>query len=60
MPILNVSWTSIRFMNGKIGRKISQGNAARYRSYKDPFGIRILEEQMYFTIAQAYLSLLRT
>jgi len=26
----------------KLGRKISKGNAAMYRSYKFPFGIRIL------------------
>lgn len=60
MLILNEKGAYIRFMNGKMGCKISEGNTARYRSYKDPFGIRILEEQMCFTITQAYLLLMRT
>lgn len=42
MPILNESWTCIRFMNGKMGRKMSEGNAAVYPLYKSLIGIRIL------------------
>ena len=42
MLILNGSVTSIRFKHEKMGRKISEGNAAMYCSYKSPFGIRIL------------------
>lgn len=43
MLIFNESPVYIHFMYGKIGgRKISKGNAAMYRSYKSPFGIRIL------------------
>ena len=61
MLILNGSGTSIRFVNGKMGRKISKGNAGMQRSYKSPFGIRILvTKQMFATITQVHLSLLRT
>ena len=43
-----------------MGRKISEGNAAMYRLYKSPIGFRILaNKQMFDTIAQLYLSLLR-
>jgi hypothetical protein len=60
MPILNGSCTYIRFLHGKMGRKISRNNAAMYPLYKSLIGIYILEEQMCFTITQAYLLLLRT
>lgn len=43
MLILNGSGTYIHFMNGKMGRKMSEGNAAVHCSYKSPFGIRILK-----------------
>ena len=43
MPILNGSGTYIRFVNGKMGRKISEGNAAMYPLYKSLIGIRILK-----------------
>lgn len=42
MLILNENQVYIHFMYGKMRRKISEGNAAMYRSYKSPFGIRIL------------------
>lgn len=42
MLILNVSWTYIHFVNGKMGRKITGCNATMYRSYKIAFGILIL------------------
>lgn len=60
MLILNGNGTYIHFLHGKMGRKISEGNAAVYPLYKSLIGIRILEEQMCFTITQAYLSLLIT
>ena len=34
MPILNGSGTYIRFVNGKMGRKISEGNAANVAAQK--------------------------
>lgn len=42
MPFLNGSGTYIHFMNGKMGRKISEDNATMYPLYKSPFGICIL------------------
>jgi hypothetical protein len=44
-----------------MGRKTSEGNAPCIRLYKSLFGIRILlAKQMFATITQAYLLLLRT
>ena len=42
MPILNGNSTYIRFVNGKMGRKISEGNSADVAAQKSPLGIRIL------------------
>lgn len=42
MLILNGMGAYIRFRHEKMGRKISKGNALCIRSYKSPFGIRIL------------------
>lgn len=42
MLILNERGVYIRFKHEKMGRKISEGNAVMYRSYKSLFGIRIL------------------
>lgn len=41
MLILHGSGTCIRFVNGKMGRKISEDNAPCIRLYKRLFGIRI-------------------
>lgn len=58
MLILNGSGTYIRFMNGKMGRKISEGNATMYPDIKSLIGIRILvTKQMFATITQVRLSL---
>ena len=60
MPILHVSKTYIHFLHEKMGRKISKGNAPAVAAQKMPFGIRILvRKQMFATITQAHLSLLR-
>ena len=61
MLILNGSGTYIHFLHDKMGRKISEGNAANVAAQKSPIGIRILvTKQMFATITQVHLSLLRT
>ena len=43
MIILNWNDVSIHFLHGKMGRKISEGNAAMYPLQKSLIGIRILK-----------------
>lgn len=61
MLIVNESQVYIRFKHEKMGRKISEGNAAMYPLHKSLVGIRILvTKQMFATITQVHLSLLGT
>lgn len=56
MLILHEKGAYIRFKHGKNGRQISEDNADVYPYIKSLIGIRILEEQMCFTITQSYLT----